>query len=1044
MRYDRGMTAHLHSGFCCQPNHLPKKCFTMGGLLVLLGILLLAPVVPAAAETALERDFVNPPAAAKPWVYWFWLNGNITREGITADLEAMQRVGIGGVLIMEVDQGTPVGPVVFMSDEWRTLFKHMAREAQRLGIEVNMNDAAGWNGSGGPWIPLDKAMQVVVTSEQRVPGGKKFAGVLPQPRTCKGFYRDISVLAFPTPKTLPNIEDRVRNLAEKSVSWTYISGYSMGTDREAKVPGEVMIEQARIVDLTDRLNADGKLVWDAPALGRNDETSPPEGEWTVVRFGHTFSGAESHPAPATGIGPECDKLSKDGIEAQFNGMVGKLIDDVGPLAGKTLVSTHVDSWEIGGQNWTPKMREEFKRLRGYDMLPFMPILTGRFIGSVDITERFLWDLRQTVSQLLTENYIGHLGKLAHDHGMRLSMEAYGTPALDMDVINAVDEPMCEFWWSGGGRLDWTLKAMASAAHVNGRSVVGAESFTSNRRERWRGHPATIKARGDRVLCGGVNRIVFHRYAMQPWARDLRPGVSMGPYGLHYERTQTWWEDSKAWHQYLARCQYLLRQGTFVADVLSLQPEEPMQRFNPLSLTGYDYDGISPQAFVNQAGVKDGRLVLATGMRYRLLALSTTNTKNMSVAMLRKIKSLVDEGAVVLGPAPEATPGLADYQQADLELKKVAEELWGTDATVKDRVVGKGRVFRGMKPEEVLAKLDVVPDFNSDKKLNWIHRTVDGAEVYFVATGVDQPVSSLCSFRVSGRQPELWDPETGSMRPIPGYRIEPNGCTGLPMQFGPSGSAFVVFRDKADPAHQVLRVTRDGLPILEAAQLPATPAALDLVQGTVALAGVYELQTADNKSRRFEVGALPPPLELGGPWELAFPPQWGAPDKVSLDKLVSWSQHPDPGVKHFSGTATYSKTIDIPQEMLGKTRRLYLDLGNVAVMAEVKLNGKNLGILWKAPFRIEITEAVKSGQNSLQVSVVNLWINRMIGDEFLPADCELNADGSLRAWPAWLLEGKPNPSGRFTFSTWRLWGKNETLQESGLIGPVRISTCATLP
>jgi hypothetical protein len=1039
------MTAHLQSGSGRKRlNWLHNKVSAICAWL-LLGSLLGTPAARlTAAETPLDRDFLNPPAAAKPWVYWFWLNGNITREGITADLEAMQRVGIGGVLIMEVDQGTPVGPVVFMSDAWRALFKHMATEAQRLGIEVNINNDAGWNGSGGPWIPLDKAMQVVVTSEQRVPGGKKFVGNLPQPVAKKGYYRDIAVLAFPSPKVMPNTDDRVKNLAEKSVSWSYISGYSMGTDRDAKVPGEVMIDQARIIDLTDRMDAAGKLVWDAPALGRNDETSPPEGEWTVVRFGHTFTGAESHPAPATGIGPECDKLSKEGIEAQFNGMVGKLLDDVGQLAGKSIAATHVDSWEIGGQNWTPKMREEFKRLRGYDMLPFMPILTGRFIGSVDITERFLWDLRQTVSELLTANYIGHLGKLAHDHGLRLSMETYGTPALDMDVINSVDEPMCEFWWSGGGRLDWTLKAMASAAHVNGRPVVGAEAFTSNRRERWRGHPANIKARGDRVLCGGVNRMVFHRYAMQPWARDLRPGVSMGPYGLHYERTQTWWENSKAWHQYLARCQYMLRQGTFVADVLSLQPEEPMQRFNLVSLTGYDYDGISPQAFLNQASVQDGRLVLTSGMRYRMLALSTTNSKNMSLPMLKKIKSLVEAGAVILGAAPEATPGMADYQLADQELKKLATELWGTDASEQERVVGKGRVFRGMQPEAVLTKLQVVPDFIADKKLNWIHRAIDGVDVYFVATGVEQPVNATCTFRVSGRQPELWDPETGSMRRIPGYRAESNGCTTLPMQFGPSGAAFVVFRDKTDPAQQVLRVTHNGAPVPETAPAPATAAPLDLVQGTVSQAGAYELHTADNKTRRFEIAALPEPLEITGPWELSFPPNWGAPAKVTLDKLVSWSQHPDPGVKYFSGTATYSKKFAIAQNSIGKNQRHYLDLGKVAVMAEVILNGKNLGILWKDPFRIDITAAVQPGENILQVAVVNLWINRMIGDEFLPADCELNADGSLRAWPTWLLEGKPNPSGRFTFSTWRLWNKNEALQDSGLIGPVRILTCAAIP
>ena len=474
----------------------------------------------------------------------------------------------------------------------------------------------------------------------------------------------------------------------------------------------------------------------------------------------------------------------------------------------------------------------------------------------------------------------------------------------------------------------------------------------------------------------------------------------------------------------------------------------MQRFNLLSLSGYDYDGISPQAFLNRVTMQDGRLRLPSGMSYRLLALSTTNTKNMSLAMLRKIRSLVEDGAVILGAAPEATPGLTDYPQADGELKQLTTELWGSDASVNERAVGKGRVFRGMKPEAVLAKLDVVPDFTSGQKLNWIHRTLEGgAEVYFLATDGEQPITTTCTFRVNGRQPELWDPETGSMRRMSAYWSEANGATSVPMSFGPSGSAFVVFRDKADPARQVVRVTRNAAVLLEAGQSPASAvaalAAIDLVQGTVAQAGAYEFLTADRKSRHLEVGALPEPLELDGAWELTFPPKWGAPDKITLDKLVSWSQHPDAGVKHFSGTATYHKPFDLPGAMIGGKRRLYLDLGKVAVMAQVKLNGKDLGILWKAPFCVEVTDSVRSGANVLDVSVVNLWINRMIGDESLPADCELNADGSLKAWPAWLQQGKANPSGRFTFSTWRLWKKDEPLQESGLLGAVRLLTRETI-
>ena len=406
----------------------------------------------------LAKNFVTPPDSARIWVYWFWLNGNITRGGITADLEAMKRVGIGGVLIMEVDQGTPVGPVAFMSDKWRELFKYMTAEAHRLGIEVNRNNDAGWNGSGGPWVPLDQAMQVIVTSEEQVQGGKTFEGELPKPRANAGFYRDIAVLAFPTPADPTNLAYRIANLTGKGMSYDWACE---SLDGGSNVPAESVISKSKIVDLTAKMDAGGKLLWDPPAV-----QGSASGEWTVVRFGHTFTGKMVHPAPKTGIGPECDKLSKEAIEAHYNAMISKLVKDVGPLAGKTLVSTHVDSCEHGAQNWTPKMREEFKRLRGYDMMPFLPVMTGRIVDSLDISERFLRDVRQTVSDLFVENYIGHLRTLANKDGLRLSMESYRNPANDLDVANQVDEPMCEFWWPDGS-IYWCVKLMSSVAHVSG-------------------------------------------------------------------------------------------------------------------------------------------------------------------------------------------------------------------------------------------------------------------------------------------------------------------------------------------------------------------------------------------------------------------------------------------------------------------------------------------------------------------------------------------------------------------------------------------------
>lgn len=1176
---------------------------------VLAGIFLIQCTPDQKSKTGkdLAKNFVNPPDDAQIWVYWFWLNSNITREGITADLKAMKRVGVGGVLIMEVDQGAPVGPVPFMGDKWRELFKYMVKEASRLGIEVNMNNDAGWNGSGGPWVPLEKAMQVVVTSETRIAGGKKFQGVLPIPPAEEGFYRDIAVLAFPTPKDPDNPSYRIQGLSGKNMSWGTNQEQTGRAVHPQVIPPESVVARDKILDLTGFIDSSGNLAWDAPVAGSQS------GEWTVIRFGHTFTGRKNHPAPLSGMGPECDKLSREGVEANYNGMMAKLVQDVGPLAGKTLTATHVDSWEVGAQNWTPKMREEFSRLRGYDMLPFMPVLTGRIVDNAEISERFLRDVRQTVSDLLAENYIGHLREMANKDGLRLSMEAYTAPANDLDVGNHVDEPIAEFWWPGGGGLYWSLKAMSSLAHVNGHAITGAEAFTADDGERWRAHPATIKSLGDKAFCDGINRFIVHRYALQPWVEERKPGMTMGPWGLHYERSNSWWEDSKAWHEYVARCQYMLRQGTFVADVLSLQSEEPMKRFQTLKLNGYDYDGISPQAFLREVTVTDGLLSLPSGMKYRLLCLP--EDQGMSSQMLEKIKTLVEAGAVIAGKPPVKSAGLSGWPESDQKIKSLAQHLWG-DGTESVRTVGKGQVFTGMKPGEVLAAIGVQPDFLASRSLRYIHRSVDGNEIYFVSSSDLQTTDAVCSFRLTGMVPEAWDPVTGLITPIAVFD-ESSGRTGIPLNFGPSGSVFIVFRvGEVNPPDQIVSVKMDGRELVKlnwidtavkpvdasdsftmaawvkpdvdialpaeadsgvnalnverndvvyaapghevwsdkdagagfsvgrngvcvsehsASYFPAlltypanlagwnhvavvysngTPSlflngelvhkglkskykvhggygvshersvtpfkgqvaglaqfakalpeeeitklsllrpsvpdiqpgpAFDFVSGEILQKGIFEIRTADGQTSRVEAAGLPEPLTIGGSWEVRFTPGWGAPEKLVLDSLISWSQSTDEGVKYFSGSATYHKVFDYqPSRTSGSDLRgsVYLDLGRVEVMAAVKLNGKDQGLLWKPPYRVEITNAVKTGKNILEIRVVNLMINRMIGDEQLPDDSERNENGTLKKWPQWLLDGKPSPAGRYTFTSWRMWKKDSPLQESGLIGPVRILTFAT--
>jgi hypothetical protein len=1170
-------------------------------LSIILGMMgIFANTTEAAGPDTLENGFRQPPPDARPWVYWFWLNGNITSAGITADLEAMKRVGIGGVLIMEVDQGSPVGPMDFMGQSWRELFRHVNAEAQRLGLEVNMNNDAGWNGSGGPWITPEQSMQEVVWSETDLTGPQKFDGALAQPTAVAGFYRDIAVLAF------KKVGDyRIGNIESKA------SFQKRGVHKPSKgdLSPQMMIPQEGIVNLTEKMDVAGRLVWEAPV-----------GDWTVIRFGHTCTGVENAPAPKTGRGLECDKLSREGIEANFNAMMAKLAADTGLKPGTTnvgLVATHIDSWENGSQNWTAKMRQEFLRRRGYDLLPFMPVLTGRVVGSAEISERFLWDVRQTVSEMVIENYAGRMRELAHEKGMRFTAEAYGSPCDYIPYGGQSDEPMGEFWTPGGGAIE-TCRGMASSAHVYGKRIVGAEAFTSADQERWLEHPAILKSLGDRAFCEGINRFVFHRYAMQPWTDGRQPGMTMGPWGQHYERTQTWWDWTPAWHEYLARCQYLLRQGLFVADICRLQAEAPPQGFGTFERNGYDWDECGAEVVLTRMAVKDGRIVLPDGMSYRLLVLPQTDT--MTPRLLGKIKDLVEAGATIVGPRPKKSPSLSEYPACDAEVDRLGSELWGDcdGNRVKEHRFGRGRVVWGIEPEKVLQQDGVGKDFSSGQPLRFIHRTAGDAEIFFVANLQPAEFTTVCSFRVAGKAPELWRPDSGLIETAAMWKEE-GGVTRVAIPFDPSGSVFVVFRKPAVKNDAVVLVKRDGKEILSATPEPPvqivvrkamygvlgdpartrdvtakvqrrvdagevsfqakrmaegddpavdtvktltveyaidgqtfTVKALDpdtisigreaakvvvdsarygvlddpkrtrdvreklqrlvdsgfttfkvarmaegddpafmvvktlVIDCTVdgkhirltgqdtdtlsfvparmplkAIAqvrrngkggieletsqpGEYEWMTAAGQTQRAQIKAAQSPVEIAGPWQVRFAPGRGAPAEAAFEKLISWSENNDNGIKYFSGEATYAKTLSIPKEMLNPGQRLYLDLGKVAVMARVKLNGKDLGTLWNPQFIVDIADNSKPGANDLEVRVVNLWPNRLIGDEQLPEDSERNPEGTLKKWPQWLLDGKPSPTGRITFTSWRLWKKDEPLLESGLLGPVVLRAVPIIP
>ena len=760
---------------------------------LMAGILLCVQLdVAAAQDNTLDKGFVNPPASARNWTWWHWMNGNITRDGITADLEAMQRIGLGGAQIFNVSD-VPEGPVTFMSPQWLELMKHAASEAGRLGLDLGFHNCAGWTSSGGPWITPEHAMQTVVTSEARVSGPVRFEAALPQPRSEQGFYRDISVLAFPTP----------RDDAKRTNTFKHKTGFG-GSDylqpKPATIPADTCVPSDRIVDLSAKLTAGGKLTWDAP-----------KGEWTILRIGHTMINADNHPSPKAGHGLECDKLSREALDAHWAGGIAPILAKAGPLVGKTLNNILIDSYETGNGNWTPRLREEFQRRRGYDLTRFLPALSGRTLDSSEVTERFLWDFRRTLSDLFGENYFGYFSELCHKNGLISAIEPYGGNFEQLQAGAQTDLVMGEFW-AGGGESP-SVKLAAAIAHTHGRAVVGAEAFTAQpANARWLNYPGSLKALGDLQWCDGVNRFIFHRYAHQPWL-DKFPGMTMAQYGMHFERTLTWWEQARAWMSYCARSQFLLQQGQPMADVLVFGGEAApgqMQGKGDLKALGYDSDAIGTD-LIQSLTVKDGSVTLPCGTRYRLLVFPETTW--MTPALAGKIRELVKAGASVMARKPSASPSLQNFPQCDAGVKQIADEVWGRGApdASGEHAVGAGRVLWNRPLARTLEMLDLKPDFQAakDTSLRFIHRRTADTDIYFVSNQKPSAQSVECWFRVSGRQPELWHADTGVIEPAAMWQVK-DGRTAVTLDLDPAGSVFVIFRrPAAPPADPIVAVERNA-------------------------------------------------------------------------------------------------------------------------------------------------------------------------------------------------------------------------------------------
>jgi hypothetical protein len=939
---------------------------------------------------ALLRSFVAPPDNAKPRVYWWWLFNRVDKAGITRDMEEFRAKGISGVNLICTGGYAgkePLPGVPYQSPAWWELFRHAVKEAKRCNIELGFNLSAGGWTMEGPWVTKDNAMKKVVSSEVKVVGPTTFSDTLPRPPTVDAYYHDIIVRAF------------------------------------AVQGGTKIVASASIIDLTDRLQPGGHLRWEAPA-----------GQWVILRTGYTLTGhpwsrwyayPQHYPQGDTfegGDGYEIDYLNTRSLDDHFQHLGVPILEEA-RKAGGQLAYFWSDSWECGKLTWTQDFPAQFRRFRGYDLKPYLPVLAGYIVGDSTLSARFRDDFDRTIQDCISENFYGHFMELCHAHGVKVGNEAAGPndiPPIDaLKNLGYCDIPAGEFWVNGHRKsqqgynadlsLRLNLKQTATAAHVYGKREAMAEAFTmmDGDATHWALGPSDLKPYANDAFCEGINRFMLHQSTCQP-PSDGKPGYEFCA-GQHFTPNITWWEQSPAFFTYLSRCQYMLQQGTFSADVCFYLGERPPILAPPKYLipslgAGYDCDYSNPDALLNRMSVRNDRIVLPDGMNYRMLVLQNCTSPSqeicdrvgayqslqvssipstaMSIEVISKLRELILAGATVVGPPPLTTGSLKNYPECDAQLKAIAREIWGDlDGTLRtERRFGKGRIIWGKTPREILLGDGIAPDFSytgqaeNPGQYDYIHRTTGDAEIYFVINRTDQRVKGDLTFRVSERQPEIWDPVTGNVRVADAFHQTQGGTT-LPMELDAFGSVFVVFRK---------------------------PIPRDAAGSWKTNSPVWKTSTA-----------------LNGTWKVSFDPAWGGPDTFTFPELMSWTDRPEQGIKFYSGKATYRKTFEWKERRkAGKdSGHVYLDLGRAKDVAEVRLNGRTLGVLWCAPWRVEITHIVQPKSNTLEIDVINLWVNRVIGDLNLPAEKRYT---------------RTHDGFRFDFLT-----AKTPLVTSGLLGPVTI-------
>ena len=905
----------------------------------------------------LKTHFRQPDRIYGVNCWWWWLNGNVTKEAITRDLEAMKSRNFQGAMIFDAgghnqrgNKDIPAGPL-FGSPEWRELFVFALDEAQRLGLEIGFNIQSGWN-MGGPCITTQYAAKQLTYSEQVVKGGEDIQLQLENPEIHKDFYKDIAVLAFPANPDC-KAKEKITNLDLK-LGFHELGGsapdcrfllenVSWGKEQIAnKIV--YLVDPTKILDLTDQMDENGLLRWNVP-----------EGDWNVMRIGYTCTRAEISTSSKGWQGNVMDYMSKDAFDFYWNTVVDPILKAAGEKhVGSTLKYMETDSWECGGMNWTDSFADDFRSYCGYDLRQFLPIVAGHVVGDVSTSNAFLADFRKTIAHLVAMNHYGRFAEHAHQYNMGIQPESAGPHAGPLDGIKnygVSDIMMSEFWSPSPHRPRpqdrFFIKQASSAAHLDGKKIVGAESFTTIgphwNDELWHDQKSAF----DHEICAGLNRVYFHTFTCSPASQGI-PGQEYFA-GTHVNPRVTWWDKSAPFIDYLHRVQMLVQEGVFVADVLYYYGDHvpnvyPFKHADmPGAMFGFDYD-VTDETILLQLQGEKNEIVAPNGLKYKVLVLP--DHRVLSLPVLKKIEQLVKEGASVLGPKPIKTVSLIGGEEGKDEFRRLVDLLWGTASDSKgSNRYGKGSVSWGMSAKDYLLSQKVPVDFavegnDSKTDFDYIHYVIGDSHVYFVSNQTEERQKIRATFRVTGLQPELWDALSGDIRKAEAFKQE-NGQTVVPLTLEPYGSIFVVFHEKIGTTKQGTKTYNDW--------------------------DYKNVQT------------------LSGSWMVHFDPKWGGPSSIVFPELMDWTTHSDKGIKYYSGTAVYDKhfTTTFKPVVSG---RYFLQLENVkdVGIASIRLNGKDLGIVWTKPFRVEITDVLKDGENDLVIEVTNSWFNRVAGDEMAVA------------------------------------------------------------